>query len=125
MIKILSRGAVEVVLMVTAWRWLLAAAVVPLLVAGPYHQVLGQGCVYPAAVATLGGQLSAAGRSDQYAARHDGFAFFRSVTANPALCAAHIPTAPPGGLALASIHRLSSGWGSPGRLRFRVCVSCR
>jgi hypothetical protein len=47
--------------MVTAWRWLLAAAVVPLVVAGPYH---------------------------------DGFAFFRSVTANPALCAAHIPTAP-------------------------------
>jgi len=102
-------------------------------VAGPYHQVLGEGCVYPAAVPTLGSQLSAAGRSwaaylqdmgndpgrdntvstvrgpacghpatgsidhteraergDQYAARHDGFAFFRSVTANPAFCAAHI-----------------------------------
>jgi phosphatidylinositol-3-phosphatase len=102
-------------------------------VAGPYHQVLGEGCVYPAAVPTLGNQLSAAGRSwaaylqdmgndpvrdntvstargpacghpatwsadrprhaergDQYAARHDGFAFFRSVTANPAFCAAHI-----------------------------------
>ena len=101
-------------------------------VAGPYHQVLGEGCVYPAAVPTLGHQLSAAGRSwtaylqdmgndpgrdntvstargpacghpatwsadrtgraergDQYAARHDGFAFFRSVTANPAFCAAH------------------------------------
>jgi hypothetical protein len=102
-------------------------------VAGPYHQVLGEGCVYPAAVPTLGNQLSAAGRSwaaylqdmgndpgrdntvstargpacghpatwsvdrtrhaergDQYAARHDGFAFFRSVTANPAFCAAHV-----------------------------------
>jgi len=32
-------------------------------VAGPYHQVLGAGCVYPAAVQTLGGQLSAAGHS--------------------------------------------------------------
>ncbi|HEX3194203.1 MAG TPA: alkaline phosphatase family protein [Streptosporangiaceae bacterium] len=102
-------------------------------VAGPYHQVLGEGCVYPAAVPTLGNQLSAAGRSwaaylqdmgndpgrdntvstargpacghpatgsidhteraergDQYAARHDGFTFFRSITANPAFCAAHI-----------------------------------
>ena len=96
-------------------------------VAGPYHQVIGEGCVYPAQVQTLGNQLSAAGhswaaylqdmgddpardntvstprgpacghpatwavdhtqkaaRGDQYAARHDGFAFFRSVTANPA-----------------------------------------
>jgi phosphatidylinositol-3-phosphatase len=102
-------------------------------VAGPYHQVLGEGCVYPAAVLTLGNQLSAAGRSwavyledmgndpardhtvatargpacghpatwaiddtqkaqkgDQYAARHDGFTFFTSVTANQAFCAAHI-----------------------------------
>ncbi len=102
-------------------------------VAGPYHQVLGEGCVYPAQVPTLGNQLSAAGHSwaaylqdmgndpardhtvatargpacghpatwavdhtqkaekgDQYAARHDGFAFFRSVTANQAFCAAHI-----------------------------------
>ena len=32
-------------------------------VAGPYHQVLGEGCVYPAAVPTLGTQLSGAGRS--------------------------------------------------------------
>ena len=91
------------------------------IVAGPYHQVLGEGCVYPAAVPTLGNQLSAAGRSwaaslqdmgndpardktvstprgpacghpatwaadrtqkaekgDQYAARHDGFTFFRA-----------------------------------------------
>jgi hypothetical protein len=103
------------------------------LTAGPYHQLLGEGCVYPAAVPTLGNQLSAAGRrwaaylqdmgndpgrdhtvgtargpacghpatgsidrteraepGDQYAARHDGFTFFRSVTANPAYCAAHI-----------------------------------
>ena len=102
-------------------------------VAGPYLQVLGEGCVYPAAVPTLGNQLSATGRSwaaylqdmgndpardrtvatargpacghpatwaidhsrkaapgDQYAARHDGFAFFASVTANPAFCAEHI-----------------------------------
>jgi phosphatidylinositol-3-phosphatase len=102
-------------------------------IAGPYHQVLGEGCVYPAAVQTLGNQLSAAGRSwsaylqdmgndpardntadtargpgcghpatwaidhtqkaakgDQYAARHDGFAFFRSVTGRQAYCDAHI-----------------------------------
>ena len=32
-------------------------------IAGPYRQVLGEGCVYPAAVPTLGNQLSAAGRS--------------------------------------------------------------
>jgi hypothetical protein len=99
------------------------------IVAGPYHQVLGEGCGYPAAVPTLGNQLSAAGRSwaaylqdmgndpardntvstargpacghpatwaidhtqkaaqgDQYAARHDGFTFFRSVTGNQAYC---------------------------------------
>jgi hypothetical protein len=103
------------------------------IVAGPYHQVLGEGCAYPAAVPTLGNQLSAAGLSwaaylqdmgndpardhtvptargpacghpgtwaidhthraekgDQYAVRHDGFAFFRSVTGNQAFCAAHI-----------------------------------
>jgi len=73
-------------------------------VAGPYHQILGEGCVYPAAVPTLGNQLSAcshpatwsadrtrhAERGDQHAARHDGFAFFPSVTANPAFYAAHI-----------------------------------
>jgi len=33
------------------------------LVAGPYSQVLGEGCHYPPAVQTLGNQLSAAGRS--------------------------------------------------------------
>jgi phosphatidylinositol-3-phosphatase len=102
-------------------------------VTGPYHQVLGAGCVYPAAVQTLGGQLPAIGRSwaaylqdmgndpardntvstargpacghpatwaldqthraeraDQYAVRHDGFAFFTSVTADQAFCDAHI-----------------------------------
>jgi len=102
-------------------------------VAGPYHQVLGQGCVYPAAAQTLGNQLSGAGLSwkaymqdmgndsardktvstpqgpacghpatggidhtegaeqaDQYAARHEGFMFFRSVTGNQAFCDAHI-----------------------------------
>jgi len=102
-------------------------------VAGPYHQVLGEGCVYPATVPTLGNQLSGAGlgwaaylqdmgndpardhtvaaargpacghpatwavdrtqraeRADQYAARHDGFAFFRAVTGDRAFCAAHI-----------------------------------
>ena len=32
-------------------------------IAGPYRQVLGEGCVYPAAVQTLGNQMSAAGRS--------------------------------------------------------------
>ena len=101
--------------------------------AGPYRQVPGEGCVYPAAVPTLGNQLPAAGRNwaaylqdmgndpgrdhtvatargpacgqpatwtvdhtqkaekgDQYAARHDGFTFFRSVTANQAFCDAHI-----------------------------------
>ena len=101
--------------------------------AGRYHQVLGQGCVYPAAVQTLGNQLSAAGRSwtaylqdmgndpardktvstargpacghpatwaidhtagaeqaDQYAARHERFMYFRSVTGNQAFCDAHI-----------------------------------
>ena len=31
-----------------------------------------------------------AASGDQYAARHDGFTFFRSVTANQAFCAAHI-----------------------------------
>jgi phosphatidylinositol-3-phosphatase len=32
-------------------------------IAGPYRQVLGEGCVCPEAVPTLGNQLSAAGRS--------------------------------------------------------------
>jgi hypothetical protein len=116
-------------------------------VAGPYHQALGEGCVYPAAVPTLGNQLSAAGRSwaaylqdmgndpsrdetvstargpacghpatwgidhthgaergDQYVVRHDGFTFFRSVTANQAFCAVHIVSFRPlpGDLARAS-----------------------
>ena len=32
-------------------------------IAGPYRQVLGEGCTYPEAVLTLGNQLCAAGRS--------------------------------------------------------------
>ena len=102
-------------------------------VAGPYQQVIGEGCGYPPAAETVGNQLSAAGfswaaylqdmgndpardntvatargpacghpaawaidrtqraeRGDQYAVRHDGFAFFRSVTGNQAFCDAHI-----------------------------------
>jgi phosphatidylinositol-3-phosphatase len=45
-----------------------------------------------------------AGPGDQYAARHDGFAFFASVTASPASCAAHIMSFQPlpGDLAHAS-----------------------
>ena len=126
-------------------------------VAGPYHQVLGEGCVYPAGIQTLGNQLSAAGRSwaaylqdmgndpardntaatargpacghpatwaidhtqkaakgDQYAARHDGFTFFRSVTGNPPFCAAHILSFRPlpGDLARASTTPAFS-WISP------------
>ena len=44
-------------------------------------------------------------RGDQYAARHDGFAFFRSVTGNQAFCAAHILSFRPlpGDLARASM----------------------
>src|SRR5271165_5400890 len=123
------------------------------IVAGPYRQVLGEGCVYPAAVPTLGNQLSAAGRSgaaylqdmgndpgrdhtvatarrpacghpatwavdhtqkadkgDQYAARHDGFTFFRSVTASQGFCAAHIVSFRPlpGDLARAAAPRAFS-----------------
>ena len=117
------------------------------IVAGPYRQLLGEGCAYPAAVPTLGNQLSAAGlgwaaylqdmgnnpardhtvstprgpacghpgtwaidrtqraeKGDQYAVRHDGFAFFASVTASQAFCAAHILSFQPlpGDLARAS-----------------------
>ena len=126
-------------------------------IAGPYHQVLGEGCVYPAAVQTLGNQLSAAGRSwaaylqdmgndpardttvgtargaacghpatwaidhtqkaatgDQYAARHDGFTFFRSVTGSQAYCDAHILSfrPPPGDLTRAGTTPAFS-WISP------------
>ena len=48
----------------------------------------GPACGHPATWAIDHTQKAAKG--DQYAARHDGFAFFRSVTANPAFCAAHI-----------------------------------
>jgi len=126
-------------------------------IAGPYHQVLGEGCVYPAAVQTLGNQLSAAGRSwaaylqdmgndpardntagtarrptcghpatwaidhnqkaakvNQYAGRHDGFAFFRSVTGRQAYCDAHILSfrPPPGDLTRAGTTPAFS-WISP------------
>jgi phosphatidylinositol-3-phosphatase len=75
-------------------------------------QVLGSGCVYPASVPTLAGQLSAAGKTwkgymedmgtpcrhpqpgarddaqnakinDQYATRHNPFVYFTSVTSSP------------------------------------------
>ena len=39
-------------------------------VAGPYHQVLGEGCVYPAQVQTLGNQLSGAGPAAPRQRRH-------------------------------------------------------
>ena len=81
----------------------------------PPGQVLGTGCVYPASVPTLGGQLTAAGKTwkaymedmqapcehpapgardnhhdaavgDQYATRHNPFVYFESVT--PAQCQA-------------------------------------
>ena len=77
-----------------------------------YHQVKGTGCVYPASVPTLPGQLTAAGRTwkgymedmgtpcrhpvpgaddnsqkaskgDQYATRHNPFVYFASITSAP------------------------------------------
>jgi hypothetical protein len=127
------------------------------IVAGPYRQVLGEGCAYPAAVPTLGNQLSAAGlgwaaylqdmgnnpardhtvptargpacghpgtwaidrtqraeKGDQYAVRHDGFAFFASVTGSQAFCAAHI----------LSFQRFPATWRGPARPR-RSPSSCR
>ena len=50
--------------------------------------VRGPACGHPATGSI--DRSERAERGDQYAARHDGFAFFRSVTANPAFCAAHI-----------------------------------
>ena len=81
-------------------------------------QVVGNGCVYPAKVGTLPGQLDAAGLSwrgymedmpapcahsalgarerwstatptEQYATRHNPFVYFRSVTSRPTYCRAH------------------------------------
>jgi phosphatidylinositol-3-phosphatase len=99
----------------------------------PYHQLVGNGCIYPASVPTLGNQLSAAqltwkaylqdmgnvpsrdrtvltkqgpacghppiGKpdptegataADQYATRHEGFMYFKSVIGNQAYCDQHI-----------------------------------
>jgi hypothetical protein len=50
--------------------------------------VRGPACGHPAAWAT--DHTRRAEKGDQYAVRHDGFTFFRSVTANQAYCAAHI-----------------------------------
>jgi hypothetical protein len=81
-------------------------------------QFAGSGCVYPAAVPTIAGQLEATGRSwkgymedmgtpcrhpatgasddtrpakigDQYAVRHNPFVYFRSITGSPA-CQANV-----------------------------------
>jgi hypothetical protein len=83
------------------------------------QQVVGNGCVYPASVKTLAGQLTASGRTwrgyledmgtpcqrpklgaidpwraarpgEQYATRHNPFVYFRSITAHPASCKAHV-----------------------------------
>ena len=82
-------------------------------------QVVGNGCVYPAKVGTLPEQLVAAGLSwrgymqdmarpcqhsrlgarerwasatkrEQYATRHNPFMYFRSITARPTYCKAHV-----------------------------------
>ena len=50
--------------------------------------VRGPACGHPATWAIDHTQKAAKG--DQYAARHDGFTFFRSVTGNQAYCDAHI-----------------------------------
>ncbi len=82
-------------------------------------QVVGDGCVYPEQVRTLAGQLDKAGLSwrgymedmakpcqhsrlghgeqwssatpqQQYATRHNPFMYFRSITARPTYCRAHV-----------------------------------
>lgn len=82
-------------------------------------QIVGHGCVYPRKVRTLPLQLTRAGRSwrgymqdmarpcqhsrlgarerwagatarEQYATRHNPFMYFRSITARPAYCKAHV-----------------------------------
>jgi hypothetical protein len=90
-------------------------------VTGPVRapqQVVGNGCVYPAGVGTLPGQLVAAGLGwrgymqdmatpcqhsrlgarerwatatprEQYATRHNPFMYFRSITGRPTYCKAH------------------------------------
>ena len=85
----------------------------------PPQQVVGNGCVYPASVKTIAGQLGAAGLGwrgylqdmakpcqhprlgavdpwhaakpgEQYATRHNPFVYFRSITGHPASCKAHV-----------------------------------
>ena len=62
----------------------------------------GPACGHPATWAV--DHTQKAEKGDQYAARHDGFTFFASVTANQAFCAAHILSFRPlpGGLARAA-----------------------
>jgi hypothetical protein len=73
---------------------------------------LGPACGHPATWAIDHTQKAAMG--DQYAARHDGFTFFRSVTGNQAFCDAHILSFRPlpGDLARAST-TLAFSWISP------------
>jgi phospholipase C len=99
----------------------------------PFDQYVGNGCVYPASIPTIGNQLTAAGltwkaylqdmgndptrdqtvatsqgpacghpvvgqpdntegaeAADQFADRHEGFMYFKSVTNNAAYCDAHV-----------------------------------
>ena len=58
----------------------------------PFHQLVGNGCVYPQTVPTLGNQMTAAHLSwkAQYASRHDGFMYFESVIANRSYCEQHV-----------------------------------
>ena len=72
----------------------------------------GPACGHPATWAIDHTQKAA--KDDQYAARHDGFTFFRSVTGNQAYCAAHILSFRPlpGDLARASATPAFS-WISP------------
>jgi phospholipase C len=68
-------------------------------------QAVGQGCVYPESVQTIGNQLTENGLTwkgymqdktqtpepgDAYATRHDPFVYFHSVIDDPAYCAAHV-----------------------------------
>jgi phosphatidylinositol-3-phosphatase len=63
--------------------------------AGPYHQVLGEGCVYPATVPTLGNQMSAAGRN--WAAYLQDWAMTRAGTTRSAPLADRPAATPPPG----------------------------
>jgi phosphatidylinositol-3-phosphatase len=123
----------------------------------PFHQLVGDGCVYPRSIPTLGNQMSAANLSwkaylqdmgnlpkrdhtrmtkqgpacghpatgkaddtegarpaDQYAARHEGFMYFKAVTGNRAFCDAHILSFQP---LLSDLHKASTtpafSWLSP------------